>query len=154
MLYGECSTGNALRGMLYGECSTGNALRGMLYGECSTGNAPDGAPETASRSLPSLATTAGAYHRAIPRRPFRRPPSGDRVQLRHVPARRPTHQPELIQPHHRIVAQLEIQPGELGEGLEQLGLFLEKIQGHLGVQPYRELALTVLVARALEGPLQ
>src|SRR5690348_10286086 len=24
---GECSTGNALRGMLYGECSTGNALR-------------------------------------------------------------------------------------------------------------------------------
>src|SRR5689334_1706877 len=46
---GECSTGNALRGMLYGECSTGNALRGMLYGECSTGNALRGMLQTVLR---------------------------------------------------------------------------------------------------------
>src|SRR5438094_7998407 len=76
------------------------------------------------------------------------------VQLRHVPPRRPAHETELVQPHHRVVTELEIDAGELRQRLKELGLFFEQVQRHLGVQPDRELTLAVLVARALEGALE
>ena len=80
--------------------------------------------------------------------------SGHRVQLRHVPPRRPAHQPELVQPHHRVVPQLEIEAGQLGERLQQRGLLLQQVERDLGMEPDRELALPVLVPRPLERPLQ
>src|SRR5882724_5048760 len=60
--------------------------------------------------------------------------SRHRVELRHIPSRRPAHESELVQPHHRIVTELEVDAGELRQRLKELGLLFEKVQRHLRVQ--------------------
>src|SRR6266581_3266840 len=80
-------------------------------------------------------------------------PLRHRVLLRHVSPRRLRHHPELIQAHHRVVADLELEASLLFELTKEVRLLLHEVERHLGVEPHGELALLVLGARPLERAL-
>src|SRR5437762_14180181 len=82
-----------------------------------------------------------------------RAPSGYRILLGDVAARRLRHHPKLVQPHHGVVAHLELQAGLLLELAQEVGLLLHQIQRHVGMQPHRQVALLVLRPGALERTL-
>src|SRR5712691_7147041 len=77
----------------------------------------------------------------------------DRILLRDISPRRLCHHPELVETHHGIVPDLELEPRLLFELAQEVRLLLHEVQRHLGVQPHRELALPVLGTRALQGTL-
>src|SRR5689334_4020590 len=80
-------------------------------------------------------------------------PSSHRIKLGHVSARGLRHHPELVQPHHRVVAHLELEAGLLLELPQEVGLLLYEVQSHIGVQTHGQLALLVVCPRALERAL-
>jgi hypothetical protein len=52
----------------------------------------------------------------------------DSVEISHIPAGRPAHQPEFVQPHHGVIPKLDIHAGHLAEALEQAGLLLQEVE--------------------------
>src|SRR6266516_3095545 len=79
--------------------------------------------------------------------------SGHRILFRDVPPRGPSHHPEFIQPHHRIISHLELQPGLLFELAQEVRLLLHVVECDLRMEPHRELALLVVRPRALQRAL-
>src|SRR5207249_10150394 len=96
---------------------------------------------------------AGWVKLRIPHPPSRIPALRYRVLLRHVPARRLGHHAELVEPHHRVVAHLQLEPRLLLQLPQEVRLLFHEIQRDFGVEPYSELALLVLRAGALERAL-
>src|SRR5207249_4096029 len=80
-------------------------------------------------------------------------PSSHRIQLGDVSARRLGHHPEFIEPHHRVVSDLELESRLLLELAQEVRLLLHEVQGDIGMQPHGELALLVLRAGPLERAL-
>jgi hypothetical protein len=58
---------------------------------------------------------------------------GHRIQVRDVPAGWPAHQSELVQPHHRVIPELDVHAGDLGQGLQQPGLLFQQVERHFRV---------------------
>src|SRR5262249_1773332 len=85
-------------------------------------------------------------------------PAGPRlrhgVELSYITAGRPTHEAELVQAHHGIVPQIEIDAGGLLELLQKLRFFLEQIERDLRMQAHRDLLLAPLVPYPLDGALE
>src|SRR6266568_593934 len=80
-------------------------------------------------------------------------PSRHRILLSHVAPRRLRHHPELVQPHHRVVAHLELQAGLLLELAQEVRLLLHEVQRHLRMEAHGELALLVVGSGPLERAL-
>src|SRR3989475_10755893 len=80
-------------------------------------------------------------------------PQTPRILLRHIPPRRFRHHPEFVEPHHRVVAHLELEPRLLLDLSQEVRFLLHEVQRDLGMEAHRELTLLVLGPGALECPL-
>src|SRR4051812_37951370 len=80
--------------------------------------------------------------------------SGYGVDLRDIPSRRPAHEAEFIQPHHRVVPELEFHPDLAGDTLEQLGFLFEQVKRDLRMEPDRHLSFPALKTNPFERPLE
>src|SRR5256885_9200936 len=77
-------------------------------------------------------------------------PSRHSVLFGDIATRRPSHHPELIQPHHRVVAHLELEAGLLLQLTQEVRLLLHEVERDLGMEPDRKLPLFVIRAGSLD----
>src|ERR1051325_319769 len=64
-----------------------------------------------------------------------------RILLRDVPTSRLRHHPELVEPHHRVVAHFQLEARLLLQLSQEVRLLLHEVQRHLRMEPHRELVL-------------